>query len=222
MAAPKRIALVTGAGSGIGRQITLALLREGYGVALAGRRQDALEETVKLAGEHGANALVVAADVTDPASVKQLFAQTRERFGRLDMLFNNAGIFAPPVSLEELSVEQWKAAVDINLTAISTSRRRSLSTTSAARVMRLSDKPCATAARVFIEQGATTMPVEAKEPLAMQAPTSRTLCTTSASASTSLRRMSSSWCRLSTPASDTIRCVSTWPCLRRCSSSRTP
>jgi NADP-dependent 3-hydroxy acid dehydrogenase YdfG len=75
MAAPKRIALVTGAGSGIGRQITLALLREGYGVALAGRRQDALEETVKLAGEHGANALVVAADVTDPASVKQLFAR---------------------------------------------------------------------------------------------------------------------------------------------------
>ena len=118
MAAPKRIALVTGAGSGIGRQITLALLREGYGVALAGRRQDALEETVKLAGEHGANALVVAADVTDPASVKQLFARTRERFGRLDMLFNNAGIFAPPVSLEELSVEQWKAAVDINLTGV--------------------------------------------------------------------------------------------------------
>ncbi|MGJ8493598.1 SDR family oxidoreductase, partial [Glaesserella parasuis] len=96
-----------------GRQITLALLREGYGVALAGRRQDALEETVKLAGEHGANALVVAADVTDPASVKQLFSKTRERFGRLDMLFNNAGVFAPPVSLEELSVEQWKAAVDI-------------------------------------------------------------------------------------------------------------
>jgi hypothetical protein len=78
MAAPKRIALVTGAGSGIGRQITLALLREGYGVALAGRRQDALEETV-VAGEHGANALVVAADVTDPASVKQLFAKTRQR-----------------------------------------------------------------------------------------------------------------------------------------------
>lgn len=116
--APKRIALVTGAGSGIGRQITLALLREGYGVALAGRRQDALEETVRLAGEDGPNALVVAADVTDPASVKQLFAKTRERFGRLDMLFNNAGIFAPPVSLEELSVEQWKAAVDINLTEI--------------------------------------------------------------------------------------------------------
>lgn len=118
MAAPKRIALVTGAGSGIGRQITLALLREGYGVALAGRRQDALEETVKLAGEHGTNALVVATDVTDPASVKHLFAQTRQRFGRLDMLFNNAGIFAPPVSLEELSVEQWKAAVDINLTGV--------------------------------------------------------------------------------------------------------
>lgn len=118
MTAPKRIALVTGAGSGIGRKITLALLREGYGVALAGRRQDALDETVKLAGELGANALVVATDVTDPASVKNLFGKTRERFGRLDLVFNNAGIFAPPVSLEDLSVEQWKSAVDINLTGV--------------------------------------------------------------------------------------------------------
>ena len=81
MAAPKRIALVTGAGSGIGRQITLALLREGYGVALAGRRQDALEETVKLAGDDGANALVVATDVTDAVSVKQLFASIAKAVG---------------------------------------------------------------------------------------------------------------------------------------------
>ena len=118
MAAPKKIALVTGAGSGIGKQISLALLRGGYAVVLAGRRQEPLEETVKAAGEFGANALVVPADVSDPASVKNLFAKTREKFGRLDLLFNNAGIFAPPMSLEELSYEQWKSAVDINLTGV--------------------------------------------------------------------------------------------------------
>jgi len=118
MAAPKKIALVTGAGSGIGKQISLALLRDGYAVVLAGRRQEPLEETVKAAGEFGANALVVPADVSDPASVKNLFAKTKEKFGRLDLLFNNAGIFAPPMSLEELSYEQWKSAVDINLTGV--------------------------------------------------------------------------------------------------------
>jgi len=118
MAAPKKIALVTGAGSGIGKQISLALLREGYAVVLAGRRQEPLEETVKAAGESGVNALVVPADVSDPASVKNLFAKTKEKFGRLDLLFNNAGIFAPPMSLEELSYEQWKSAVDINLTGV--------------------------------------------------------------------------------------------------------
>jgi NAD(P)-dependent dehydrogenase (short-subunit alcohol dehydrogenase family) len=118
MAAPKKIALVTGAGSGIGKQISLALLRDGYAVVLAGRRQEPLEETVKAAGEFGVNALVVPADVSDPASVKNLFAKTREKFGRLDLLFNNAGIFAPPMSLEELSYEQWKSAVDINLTGV--------------------------------------------------------------------------------------------------------
>jgi NAD(P)-dependent dehydrogenase (short-subunit alcohol dehydrogenase family) len=118
MAAPKKIALVTGAGSGIGKQISLALLRDGYAVVLAGRRQEPLEETAKAAGESGANALVVPADVSDPASVKNLFAKTKEKFGRLDLLFNNAGIFAPPMSLEELSYEQWKSAVDINLTGV--------------------------------------------------------------------------------------------------------
>jgi NAD(P)-dependent dehydrogenase (short-subunit alcohol dehydrogenase family) len=118
MAAPRKIALVTGAGSGIGKQISLALLRDGYAVVLAGRRQEPLEETVKAAGEFGANALVVPADVSDPASVKNLFAKTKEKFGRLDLLFNNAGIFAPPMSLEELSYEQWKSAVDINLTGV--------------------------------------------------------------------------------------------------------
>jgi NAD(P)-dependent dehydrogenase (short-subunit alcohol dehydrogenase family) len=118
MAAPKRIALVTGAGSGIGKQISLALLREGYAVVLAGRREEALRETVEAAGEFGGNALVVSADVSDPASVKNLFAKTKEKFGRLDLLFNNAGIFAPPMSIEELSYEQWKSAVDINLTGV--------------------------------------------------------------------------------------------------------
>ncbi|MBB3212713.1 NAD(P)-dependent dehydrogenase (short-subunit alcohol dehydrogenase family) [Herbaspirillum sp. Sphag1AN] len=116
MAAPKRIALVTGAGSGIGRHIALALLRDGYGVALAGRRRAALDDTVQAAAEFGANALVVTADVSDPASVSSLFEETASHFGRLDLLFNNAGVFAPPTSIEELSLEHWKAAVDINLT----------------------------------------------------------------------------------------------------------
>lgn len=118
MAATKKIALVTGAGSGIGKQISLALLRAGYAVVLAGRRRDPLEATLKEAGELGVNALVVPADVSDPASVKNLFAETHKKFGRLDLLFNNAGIFAPPVSIEELSYEQWKSAVDINLTGV--------------------------------------------------------------------------------------------------------
>lgn len=118
MTAAKKIALVTGAGSGIGKQISLALLRAGYAVVLAGRRREPLEATLKEAGEFGVNALVVPADVADPASVKNLFAETRNKFGRLDLLFNNAGIFAPPVSIEELSYEQWKSAVDINLTGV--------------------------------------------------------------------------------------------------------
>jgi NAD(P)-dependent dehydrogenase (short-subunit alcohol dehydrogenase family) len=118
-----RIALVTGAGSGIGRAIALALLKAGYAVALAGRRPVPLQETIALAaaadnaaGDVAARALAVSADVSDPASVKALFAQTRARFGRLDLLFNNAGIFVPPVSLEELDFAQWQAAVSINLT----------------------------------------------------------------------------------------------------------
>jgi len=118
MTAAKKIALVTGAGSGIGKQISLALLRAGYAVVLAGRRREPLEATLKEAGEFGVNALVVPADVADPASVKNLFAETRNKFGRLDLLFNNAGIFAPPVSIEELSYEQWKSAVEINLTGV--------------------------------------------------------------------------------------------------------
>ncbi|HSS95844.1 MAG TPA: SDR family oxidoreductase, partial [Terriglobales bacterium] len=109
-------ALVTGAGSGIGKVVTLALLREGYSVALAGRRQESLEETVREAGELGSKTLVVRADVRDANSVSSLFAKVKEKFGRLDLLFNNAGIGAPPKPLEELSVEEWQSVVDTNLT----------------------------------------------------------------------------------------------------------
>jgi NAD(P)-dependent dehydrogenase (short-subunit alcohol dehydrogenase family) len=115
MAASGKAAIVTGAGTGIGRAVSLALLREGYAVALAGRRKEALDETAAQAPA-GARTLVVPTDVADPASVAALFAKTREAFGRLDLLFNNAGIGAPPVPLEDLTFAQWKAVVDINLT----------------------------------------------------------------------------------------------------------
>ena len=111
-----KVAIVTGAGSGIGKTVALALLKDGYRVALAGRRKGPLEQTVKDAGSAGALALVVPADVSNPESVRALFAKTREVFGRLDLLFNNAGVFPPGVPLEDLSFEQWKTAVDINLT----------------------------------------------------------------------------------------------------------
>jgi NAD(P)-dependent dehydrogenase (short-subunit alcohol dehydrogenase family) len=113
---PGKVAIVTGAGSGIGRETALALLREGYAVSLAGRRMERLQETVAQAGADGARALAVPADVSDPASVRALFARTTETFGRLDLLFNNAGTGAPPVLLEDLSHEQWKAVVEVNLT----------------------------------------------------------------------------------------------------------
>ena len=113
-----KVAMVTGAGSGIGRASSLALLVAGYQVVLAGRRADALQETIALAGDLGAQALAVPTDATDPAAVKALFAATRARFGRLDVLFNNAGTSAPAIPMDELSFEQWKAVVDINLTAV--------------------------------------------------------------------------------------------------------
>jgi NAD(P)-dependent dehydrogenase (short-subunit alcohol dehydrogenase family) len=116
MSSLSKVAIITGAGSGIGRQTALAFLGEGYSVTLAGRRVGTLEATATEAGPASSQALVVPTDVTDPASVRALFARTRETFGRLDVLFNNAGIGAPPVLLEELTYGQWKSVVDTNLT----------------------------------------------------------------------------------------------------------
>jgi NAD(P)-dependent dehydrogenase (short-subunit alcohol dehydrogenase family) len=112
-----KTAIVTGAGSGIGRATALALLAEGYSVVLAGRRPDALAETASRSGDDRARALAVPTDVTDPESVSALFAATKQAFGRLDLLFNNAGTGAPAVPLEELTVADWRRVVDVNLTA---------------------------------------------------------------------------------------------------------
>jgi NAD(P)-dependent dehydrogenase (short-subunit alcohol dehydrogenase family) len=111
-----RIAMVTGAGSGVGRAVALALLRDGYNTVLVGRRQDALAETAAQAKSAPGEALPIPTDVSDPASVNKLFAQTKEKFGRLDVLFNNAGTGAPPVSFDELTDEQWNRVVAVNLT----------------------------------------------------------------------------------------------------------
>ncbi len=111
-----KVAIVTGAGSGVGKRAALALLQEGYSVALAGRRVERLEATVTEARAAGPQALVVPTDVGDPAAIRALFAKTKETFGRLDVLFNNAGIGAPAIPLEDLTYEQWKAVVDTNLT----------------------------------------------------------------------------------------------------------
>ncbi|HEY7152581.1 MAG TPA: SDR family oxidoreductase [Gemmataceae bacterium] len=111
-----KIAIVTGAGSGIGRATALALLREGYSVVLAGRHLETLEQTIVRASAVAARARAIVADVSDPVSVQKLFEKTKETFGRLDLLFNNAGGGAPPVPLEELTVEQWRKVIDVNLT----------------------------------------------------------------------------------------------------------
>ena len=118
MSGMSKVAVVTGAGSGIGREAALALLREGYSVVLAGRRKEALEETAARGGASGARALAVPTDVSDPASVAALFARTKQAFGRLDLLFNNAGTNAPPVPFEDLTFAQWKTVVDVNLTGM--------------------------------------------------------------------------------------------------------
>ena len=112
----KKVALVTGAGSGIGRAAAIALAREGYDVVVVGRRLDRLEESVALAAREKLRLIAMPADVTDPASVQSLFAGVKARFGRLDVLFNNAGTSAPAIPIEDLSVEQWNAVVGTNLT----------------------------------------------------------------------------------------------------------
>jgi NAD(P)-dependent dehydrogenase (short-subunit alcohol dehydrogenase family) len=114
MTAVQKTAIVTGGGSGIGRAVALALARETYAVVVAGRRLAELEETVKRAGTDAIVAVVT--DVADPESVRALFRKAADAFGHIDLLFNNAGVGAPPVELDELSFEQWKRVVDTNLT----------------------------------------------------------------------------------------------------------
>jgi NAD(P)-dependent dehydrogenase (short-subunit alcohol dehydrogenase family) len=118
MSSNGKVAIVTGAGSGIGKAVAVTLLRNGYSVALAGRRPDALAKAVGDAGDAGSRALAVPTDVAVPASVHALFARTKERFGRLDLLFNNAGTGAPAIPLEDLTYEQWQHVVNVNLTGV--------------------------------------------------------------------------------------------------------
>jgi NAD(P)-dependent dehydrogenase (short-subunit alcohol dehydrogenase family) len=118
MSSSPKVAIVTGAGSGIGKAVATAFLNTGYRVVLAGRRQELLEKAVSEAGATKANALAVPTDVANPESVRALFAKTKAAFGRLDVLFNNAGVGAPPVNMEDLTFEQWKNVVDINLTGV--------------------------------------------------------------------------------------------------------
>lgn len=114
---PNPIALVTGAGSGIGRHTALGLLKHGYSVMLTGRRVERLEETAQLAHGHRDHVEICAADVTDPADVARLFARIDARWGRLDLLFNNAGVSAPVIPFENLTLQQWNAVVNTSLTA---------------------------------------------------------------------------------------------------------
>jgi NAD(P)-dependent dehydrogenase (short-subunit alcohol dehydrogenase family) len=132
VSASARVAIITGAGTGIGKAASLALLKEGYRVALAGRRRELLEQTAA-ESRAGERALVVPTDIADPAAVRALFAKAKEAFGRLDVLFNNAGMGAPAVPLEDLTYEKWKQVVDVNLTGLF------LCTQEAFRVMKSQD-----------------------------------------------------------------------------------
>jgi NAD(P)-dependent dehydrogenase (short-subunit alcohol dehydrogenase family) len=116
--ATQKIAVVTGAGTGVGRAATLALMREGYTVVLAGRRKDMLEAVAKEGAQTPGAAMCVPTDVADPASIKALFAKVKETYGRLDVLFNNAGIGAPAMPIEQIPLDKWQAVVNTNLTGM--------------------------------------------------------------------------------------------------------
>ena len=118
MSSHNKVAIITGAGSGVGKATALAFLKDGYRVVLAGRRAEPLNDVIKEAGATAANALAVPANVADQVSVQALFAATVKAFGRVDVLFNNAGVNAPGIPLEDLTLEQWKNVVDINLTGM--------------------------------------------------------------------------------------------------------
>lgn len=116
MGSPTKVAVVTGGGSGIGRAVALALVKEGYHVVVAGRKKESLDATIAEGEDQRGRMLAVRADVANPSSVSALFATTKETFGRLDLLFNNAGSGAPAIPLEDLTYEQWRSVVDTNLT----------------------------------------------------------------------------------------------------------
>ncbi|MFM9966800.1 MAG: SDR family oxidoreductase [Burkholderiales bacterium] len=118
MATQQKIAIITGASSGIGKASAIALMKEGWSVALAGRRGELLEQAINEAGAAGASSIAVPTNVADEASVRALFEKTKSHYGRLDLLFNNAGVSSPAVPLEDFSFDKWKAIVDVNLSAV--------------------------------------------------------------------------------------------------------